>query len=335
MTRKAVEISGLNPLARDQGKPLPNGGVISAPQTLRIGVVGLGHMGAAFARNLLADGHPIRALDRNPERIAALCKGGAEAAHTLADLSVCDVIITSLPDDNALRAVALDAGGLVDVMRPGAIHISMSTVSPDLSRRLAGAHSARKQAYVAAPVLGNPDLARSRQLFVLAAGDADAIARTRPLLERLGQRVFIISDDAAAANLMKLAGNVLTAITLESMGEVLALLRKGGIDQRVGFDALTNSLFDAKVHKTYGSKILDERYSPAGMAVPLAVKDLRLALAEAERNAVPMPAASLVHDRLVGVVARGWADLDWSALGLLAARDAGLESSFAASRGEP
>jgi 3-hydroxyisobutyrate dehydrogenase-like beta-hydroxyacid dehydrogenase len=236
--------------------------------------------------------------------------------------------VTSLPDDNALHTVALGQGGLVEIMRHGAVHISMSTVSPDLSRRIADAHFARKQEYVAAPVLGNPDLARSRKLFVLAAGHPNGLLQAKPLLESLGQRVFVISDDAPAANLMKLVGNVLTATTLESMGEVLALVRKGGIDQQVAFDVLTNSLFDAKVHKTYGGKILHERYSPAGMAVPLAVKDLRLALAEAEREAVPMPSASLVHDRLVGIMARGWADLDWSALGLLAAHDAGLESRF-------
>jgi 3-hydroxyisobutyrate dehydrogenase-like beta-hydroxyacid dehydrogenase len=126
------------------------------------------------------------------------------------------------------------------------------------------------------------------------------------------------------ANLAKLAANVLTATTLESMGEVLALLRKGGVDRHLAYDVLTNSLFDSQVHKTYGGKIVDERYSPPGLAAPLAIKDLRLALAEAERAAVPMPAASLVHDRLVGMVAHGWADLDRSALGLLAAVDAGL-----------
>jgi 3-hydroxyisobutyrate dehydrogenase-like beta-hydroxyacid dehydrogenase len=178
-------------------------------------------------------------------------------------------------------------------MRPGAVHISMSTVSPDMSRHLADAHSARRQEYVAAPVLGNPDLARSRKLFVLAAGRRNALSAAKPLLERLGQRVFVISDDAPAANLMKLAGNVLTATTLESMGEVLAFVRKGGIDQQVAFDVLTNSLFDAKVHKTYGGKILHEHCRPAGMAVPLAVKDLRLALAVAEHEDVPMrPRAS-------------------------------------------
>jgi len=123
---------------------------------------------------------------------------------------------------------------------------------------------------------------------------------------------------------MKLAGNVLTATTLQCMGEVLALVRKGGIDPQLAFGVLTGSLFDGRVHKTYGGKIVDERYSPAGMTAPLAIKDLRLALAEAEHEAVPMPATSLTHERLVGLVARGWGDLDWSALGLLAAADAGL-----------
>ncbi|MBV8335124.1 MAG: NAD(P)-dependent oxidoreductase, partial [Alphaproteobacteria bacterium] len=113
------------------------------------------------------------------------------------------------------------------------------------------------------------------------------------------------------------------ATTLECMGEVLALLRKGGVDGHLAFDVLTNSLFDSRVHKTYGGKIVEGRFSP-GMAVPLATKDLRLALAEAEHEAVPMPAASLVHDRLVEMAARGWSGLDWSALGLLAAVDAGL-----------
>jgi 3-hydroxyisobutyrate dehydrogenase-like beta-hydroxyacid dehydrogenase len=145
------------------------------------------------------------------------------------------------------------------------------------------------------------------------------------LLQRLGQRLFVIGQDAALANLFKLAANALTATTLECLGEVLALLRKAGIDGRLGFEVLTNSLFDSRVHKNYGAKIVDSRYSPPGMAVPLAIKDLRLALAEAERPAVPMPAASLVHDRLVAMAARGWTDLDWSALGLLAAVDAGLD----------
>jgi len=285
----------------------------------RVGVVGLGHMGYAFAVNLVEDGHEVLVYDRDPKRTAAL--SGARAAAELADLASCDVAVTSLPDDDALAAVALGPDGLAAIH---AIHISTSTVSPAVSRRVAEEHARRRQDYMAAPVLGNPDAARARRLFVLAAGSPSAMEKVRPLLERLGQQLFILGEDAALANLVKLAANVLTATTLECMGEVLALLRKGGVDDHLAYDVLTNSLFDSRVHKTYGGKIVDERYSPPGLAVPLAIKDLRLALAEAERTAVPMPAASLVHDRLVAMVARGWAGLDWSALGLLAAVDAGL-----------
>jgi 3-hydroxyisobutyrate dehydrogenase-like beta-hydroxyacid dehydrogenase len=299
----------------------------------RIGVVGLGHMGVTFAANFVADRHQVLVWDRNPEQVAARRPDGAQGTARLADLAPCDVIVSSVSDDDALRSVVLGAGGLENVLAAGATHISMSTISPALSHHLAEVHRRHGQDYVAAPVLGNPDAVRSRKLFVLASGPAAAVERVRPLLERLGQRLFIIGEDVAAANLLKLAGNVLTAVTLESMGEVLALLCKGGVDPRVGFEVFINSMFDARVHRIYGGKILDEHYSPPGMAVPLAVKDLRLALAEAERHAVPMPAASLVHDRLVAMVAHGWADLDWSALGLLAAHDAGLNGSAPAGGG--
>jgi 3-hydroxyisobutyrate dehydrogenase-like beta-hydroxyacid dehydrogenase len=289
----------------------------------RVGVVGLGHMGHAFATNLIEDGHQVFVYDRDPKRSAAVT--GAHAAGRLADLAACDVVLTSLPDDDALAAVALGADGLLGVLAPGAVHVSTSTVSPAISRRAAAEHARHRQEYVAAPVLGNPDFARERKLFILAAGRRSALEKVRPLLERLGQRLFVIGEDAALANLMKLAANALTATTLECMGEVLALLRKGGLDAHLAYDVLTNSLFDSRVHKTYGGKIVEGRFTP-GMAVPLATKDLRLALAEAEHEAVPMPAASLVHDRLVEMAARGWSGLDWSALGLLAAFDAGLGS---------
>ena len=298
------------------------GEVVTGSAVKRVGVVGLGHMGHAFAANLVQDGYEVLAYDRDAQRATAL--SGARAVAELADLASCDVVLTSLPDDDALAAVALGAGGLVAALAPGAVHISMSTVSPGISRRVAEAHARRKQGNVAAPVLGNPDFARERKLFVLAAGSRAALGKVRPLLQRLGQHLFVIGEDPGLANLMKLGANTLIATTLECMGEVLALLQKGGIGGRLAFDVLTNSLFDSRVHKSYGGKIVEGRFSPAGMAVPLATKDLRLALAEAEHTAVPMPAASLVHDRLVAMAARGWSDLDWSALGLLAAADAGL-----------
>jgi len=303
-------------------RPAPAKFVIS-----RVGVIGLGNMGHALAANLVEDGYQVLVFDRDRERATALQSTGAVVAAGLGELAACDVVVTSLPNDDALSAVALGPEGLVAILARGAVHISTSTVSPSISRRVAEEHARHGQDYVAAPVLGNPDFARTRKLFVLAGGPKSALEKVRPLLERLGQRLFVIGEDPAAANLMKLASNVLTATTLECMGEVLALLRKGGVDRHLAFDVLTNSMFDSRVHKTYGGKIVEERFGQPNFPAPLAMKDVRLALAEAERLAVPMPAANVAHDHLVAMMARGWADLDWSALGLLAAVEAGLSDS--------
>jgi 3-hydroxyisobutyrate dehydrogenase-like beta-hydroxyacid dehydrogenase len=296
-----------------------------------VGVIGLGHMGHAFATNLVADGYDVITFDHDPKRAAAVT--GARAVEKIRDVADCDAVMTSVPDDDALAAVTLDPGGLVSALGKGAIHVSMSTVSPQLSQRLAEKHAKHGQGFVAAPVLGNPDFARERKLYVFASGEASALEKVRPLLESLGQHLFVVGDNAASASLMKLGANALTATTLECMGEVLALLRKGGIGPRLAFDVLTNSLFDSQVHKAYGDKIVESRYAP-GMAVPLATKDMRLALAAAEHLAVPLPAVSLVHDRLVTMSARGWDNLDWSALGRLAAEEAGLGGGSSASSDE-
>lgn len=291
----------------------------------RVGVVGLGHMGRAFATNLIADGYQVLVHDHDPKRVGDLVAAGALGASGIRGLGICDVVLTSLPDDDALAEAALAPDGLASFMAVNAVHISTSTVSLALSGRVAEEHATRGQDYVAAPVLGNPDLARTRQIFILAAGAPPVLAKVRSLLDRLCQRLFVIGEDPTSANLFKLAANVLTATTLQCTGEVLALLRTAGIDGQHSFEVLTNALFNSHVHRNYAAKFVEACHSPPGTTVPLAIKDLRLALDEAEREGVPMPAASLVHDRLVAMAARGWTDLDWSARGLLAAVDAGLE----------
>ena len=296
----------------------------SSSSTAVVGVVGLGRMGSCFAENLVSGGFQVIGYDQDRERAARI--DGVKAAAQLADLASCDVVITSLPNDDALRSFALSADGLITTLAPGAIHISTSTVSPGLSRSLADAHIAHKQQFVAAPVLGNPDLAKAQKIFLLLSGKPEAIEHARSILDRLGQHIFVIGEDAGAAPMMKLAANVMTAATMQCMGEVLALVHKAGIDEHLAFNVFTNSLFDGRVHKAYGGKIVEERYTPPEMTIPFAVKDLRLALAEAETLGVPMPVGSVVHDRLVAMIGHGWAGLDWSGLGLLEAHDAGLES---------
>jgi 3-hydroxyisobutyrate dehydrogenase-like beta-hydroxyacid dehydrogenase len=199
----------------------------------------------------------------------------------------------------------------------------MSTISTAAASELASEHARRGQDYVAAPVFGNPEAAAARQLFVLAAGAAADVERCRPVLDSLGQQTFVIGTDPVEANLIKLLGNMMTASALEMLGEAVALIRKRGLDPKPFVDIMTSTMFGGRVHKIYGEKIVKQRYAP-GFLLPLALKDVRLALAEADGAAVPMPTVGVVRDRMITAIARGYSDLDWTALGLVAAEEAGI-----------
>ena len=300
-----------------------------APIEGRIGVVGLGRMGTAMAANLVVAGREVIGYVRRPEQANELAALGLDATSDVADLSDCEVVISMLPDDAALREVVygregIGTGGLADRLMPGTIHLSMSTISPAAASELARAHAQRGQGYVAAPVFGNPDAAKARELFIIAAGVVADIKRCQPIFDVLGQRTFVVGNDPAAANLIKLAGNAMSAAGLEILSEILTLARKRGVDPRQLLTILTETMHGSRFNKIYGGKIADERYAPGNFAFPLALKDIRLALNEAEAASVPMPAISVVRDRLISGVARGYSRRDWSALGMLASTDAGL-----------
>jgi 3-hydroxyisobutyrate dehydrogenase-like beta-hydroxyacid dehydrogenase len=318
--------------SKDEAKaPAPSSGrsarAMRKPFKGRIGFIGLGHMGSAMAANLVGGGFAVLGHLRHPGRNADIKALGVEPTNELADLFDCEIIITMVSDDAAAREIVLgdvSREGLASGLNPGALHLSMSTISPTLSSTIAAEPVRHGQMYVAAPVFGNPDAAKARELYVIAAGEPEQIERVLPLFELLGQRTFVIGNDPASANLVKLAGNAMTATTLEALAEVLALLRKRGVAPEKFIDIMTSTMFGSRVHKIYGAKMVHENYTP-GFAFPLALKDVRLALSEADRASVPMPSVDVVHNRLVAGVARGCDGLDWSALALVAAEEAGLQ----------
>jgi 3-hydroxyisobutyrate dehydrogenase-like beta-hydroxyacid dehydrogenase len=302
-----------------------------APVQGEVGFVGLGHMGTSMAANLVAAGHRVIAYVRRPEQMGRLVALGLKPTTDMTLLFDCELVISMLPDDAAVREVVfgredLGLDGLAMGLMPGAIHLSMSTISTAAAAQFAGEHSRCGQGYVAAPVFGNPDAAKARQLFIVAAGAAADVERCRPLLDNLGQRTFVIGPNPASANLIKLLGNTMTATTLEMLGEVVAVIRKRGLDPRSFIDILTNTMFGGLAHRIYGDKIVAEHYAP-GFVLPLALKDVRLALAEAENAGAPMPSVNVVRDRMITGIARGYADLDWTALALIAAEEAGLKAA--------
>lgn len=287
---------------------------------MNIGFIGLGQMGAAMAGNLVKAGHAVTVYNRTMAKAAPLVALGARAAQDVADAARNEVVFTMLADDHALEEIA---GALVGALPKGALHISASTISVAMSERLTDLHAGAGQRFVSAPVFGRPDAAAAARLAIAAAGPADALAIAQPLFDVLGQKTFVLGEKPSAANLVKLSGNFLIATVIESLGEAVALVTKGGVDRHAYIDLLTSTLFSAPVYRTYGGLIANETYSPAGFAATLGFKDVRLALAAAESLKVPLPIASLLRDRFLRLLAEGGEALDWSAMASLAARDSG------------
>jgi 3-hydroxyisobutyrate dehydrogenase-like beta-hydroxyacid dehydrogenase len=292
---------------------------------MKVGFIGLGNMGSAIARNLIKMGHTLTVYNRTRSRAEPFASLGSRIAETPNEAAAeAEVLITMLADDAAVEAVILEPGNAIQALPTGAIHISMSTISVGLSRQLADAHRERKQHYLAAPVFGRPDAAAAAKLFIVAAGPAEQIERCRPLFDAIGQQTFIAGEDSHAANVIKLAGNFLITTVIEGLAEAFAFGRKFGVDPHAFLDILTNSLFSAPIYRTYGSMVASDKFEPAGFKLPLGLKDNRLLLTAAEEAKVPMPMASLVHDRFVAALAQGLGESDWSSIARVVYENAGL-----------
>jgi 3-hydroxyisobutyrate dehydrogenase-like beta-hydroxyacid dehydrogenase len=316
------------PLSTPAFEPQADSQSILPSITGEIGFIGLGRMGAAMAANLVAARRPVIAYVRRRDQIAQLKPLGISATTEMGDFLDCQLVISMLPDDDAVRQVVVGGkddhlGGLAARLMPGAIHLSMSTISTTCAAQLSVEHAHQGQGYVAAPVFGNPDAAKARQLFIVAAGAPADVVRCRPIFDCLGQRTFVVGADPQEANLIKLLGNMMTATTLEMLAEVITVVRKRGLDPRPFVEIMTSTMFGGRAHKIYGDKIVRQAYAP-GFMLPLVLKDVRLALAEAEKAGTPMPSVGVVRDRLITAIARGYGDLDWTVLGQIAAEEAGL-----------
>jgi 3-hydroxyisobutyrate dehydrogenase-like beta-hydroxyacid dehydrogenase len=291
---------------------------------MNIAFIGLGNMGHAIAKNLIKAGHHLTVWNRTPSRAhdldARIASNPAEAArHT-------EIVISMLADDSAVESVVFGREGFLESLPADATHISMSTISVNLSRRLQQSHAEHKQNYLAAPVFGRPAVAETGKLFIAVAGPQSMIEKYESLFSTIGQRTFTIGTDPMQATITKLSGNFLIANIIESLGEAIALTRKYGVAPETFVDFLTNSLFNAPIFKTYGDLVANEKYEPAGFKLRLGLKDVRLALAAADAAEVPLPSASMIHDHFLAAISNGMGDLDWSALARLAAQNAGFNS---------
>lgn len=289
---------------------------------MKVAFLGLGSMGAPMAANLARGGHDLVVWNRSARQPEGFDAPPRRAGSIGESVRGAEVAVTMLADDAAVDAVV--AGGLLDALAGGAVHLSMSTISIAAARRVAESHLARGRDYVAAPVFGRPDIAAAGKLWIALAGPAAGCARVRPLLDAMGRGVTELGETAWHANLVKLGNNLLLAAMIEALGETIAMMRKAGVEPARFLDAV-GAVFASPVYANYGRQIAERRHEPALFQARLGLKDVRLALAAADELGVPLPSAGLAHDNLLAAVAAGMAGQDWTVLAALAQRRAGLE----------
>jgi 3-hydroxyisobutyrate dehydrogenase-like beta-hydroxyacid dehydrogenase len=291
---------------------------------MKIAFIGLGRMGSGMALNLLRAGHQVTVYNRSASKAEELARQGAQMAASPARAAEdCEAALSMLADDPALESVTFGADGLSQGLPPGAAHISHSTISLAMARRLSAAHAGLGQTYLSAPVFGRPEAAVAKKLIVVVAGQSAAVERYRPLYDAIGRFTVVAGLEPWHANAIKLLGNFMLGSMLETFGEAFATMRKAAIDPQLFLDVM-NELFQSPVYKNYGTLAVTQKFEPANFALPLALKDVRLALEASRELNAPMPFASVLQDQLLSAMAHGQQSLDWSSLTLVAARSAGL-----------
>jgi 3-hydroxyisobutyrate dehydrogenase-like beta-hydroxyacid dehydrogenase len=284
---------------------------------MKIAFLGLGKMGTPMARRLLEAGHSLTVWNRTPERAASLVATGATLAASPAEAAQsADAVLTMLFDDAANEEVLFGGEGdpastVLAALRPGALHIALSTISVALSERLTAEHARRKQLFVAAPVFGRPNIAEEGRLWIVAAGADEAMAAARPLLEPLSRGLSVIGAEPSRAHALKLGGNFLISAMIHSLGESFVYAAGQGIDPEVFLETVNSALFQSPLYAAYGKVMLHPPSEP-GATIDLGAKDLRLLREAAAARQTSLSLADNLAEVFAQAQQSGLAGEDWA-----------------------
>jgi 3-hydroxyisobutyrate dehydrogenase-like beta-hydroxyacid dehydrogenase len=289
--------------------------------TPSVACIGLGRMGSGIASNIQKRGFPLFVYNRSAEKTKPFVSAGAAAARTPRDAAAAaEIVVTNLMDDASVLDTTNGENGILAGMRPGAIHVGTTTISPNLSTRLAAMHAAHGSHYIAGPVAGRPDAAAAGKLITFLAGQPEPLERARPVISAYADRIIPMGEDPAAANSMKLVGNFMVASLVELIGEVYVFAEKRGVDP-----AIITGMFKQFMPATseYVDRISTRNFENAGFTLDAGLKDVTLILAAAAEVHAPLPYAGIVRDKCLAAQARGMNQLDWSVITEISRMNAG------------
>ena len=285
---------------------------------MKLGFIGLGHLGTPIAENLLQKTKQLYVFNRTASKAKDLVKKGAVLCKSIKELStLSDIVFSIVSDDAALKQITSGDDGIAANLKAGGVHVSISTILPDTARELSALHQHFNNHYIASPVMGRPEAARAGKLNFLVSGEQRAMETVKPLLQQAGgMGVWEFGNDPVAATTAKLCSNSMIIAAIEAMAEGIQLARKSGLDAGIWMSMLTQSLFSAPIYINYGNILLKEAYQPAGFSLRLGLKDVNLMLVHASTVDAKMPFTELLQERLNESVANGLAEHDWTAIAL-------------------
>jgi 2-hydroxy-3-oxopropionate reductase len=292
-----------------------------------IGFIGLGVMGRPMARNLLKRGFPLVVHSRSRGSVDELVSAGAVASSAPADVArQARCVITMLPDGPDVERVLTAPDGVLAGIQSGSVVVDMSTIAPATAQRLAAATGNAGGMMLDAPVSGGEIGAIDGTLSIMVGGDAEALARVRPVLEAMGNPERIVHiGPAGAGQICKACNQLVIGGTLAAVGEAFALARKSGVDPAKVRTALLGGFAASRVLEVHGERLLQQNFKP-GFPARLYRKDLKIVMDALSDAKAPAPVTAVVQQLLTALIADGKEALDYSALGTVLANLARVET---------
>lgn len=245
-------------------------------------------MGQGMAHNLLRAGYPLHVWNRTPERMAPLLAAGANPSHSPADMAAhCDIIFICVSDTPDVVAVTLGEAGLIHGLRPGAVIVDHSTISPQVTRDLGQQVAALGATWLDAPISGGSEGAARGTLSIMLGGEPDAVARVRPYLQAMGQTITHVGP-LGAGQMAKLVNQILIVNTMQGIAEALLLAQAGGLALDKTLEAVAGGAAGSWMLNNRAPQVIRRDWRP-GFMIDLQTKDLRLALEAADQLGVPLP----------------------------------------------
>lgn len=290
-----------------------------------VGVVGLGLLGGAVASRLLAAGHAVVGFDVARERVAALeARGGKGAGSAVAVTRAADAVLALLPSLASVEEVVLGSAGLVTAARPDQPIVQMSTISPALTERLAGALAARGLAFLDCPVSGTSSMVERGDGILFVGGERALYDRWRPVLEAILPRAVYIGR-AGQAMVLKLIANLLVALNSAAAAEALNMARRAGLDLELALDVLAKSAASSRMLEVRGPMMVRDAF-PAQMKLDLFMKDLHLIQDAAGAVGAPVPLTDVAERLYAAAMAAGHHHEDLSVV-IRALRDGAMPAA--------